>query len=104
MCFGESGFKGDDTGGPNVRFGEGCQTEHGSDVALIEGANLLHFGRGVDVVVAVRELDAALEQIRRVVVGIVEAGGDPEAKDICGVEVGVVESIDVGAYGQAKGV
>ena len=37
-------------------------------------------------------------------VGVVEAGGDPEAEDVGGVEVGVVEGVDVGAEGEAEGV
>jgi hypothetical protein len=39
-----------------------------------------------------------------VVVGVVEAGGYPEAEDICGAEVGAVEGVDVGAEGEAEGV
>jgi hypothetical protein len=38
------------------------------------------------------------------VVGIVEAGRDPEAKDIWSAVVGVIEGIDVGADGEAEGV
>ena len=37
-------------------------------------------------------------------VGVVEAGGDPEAEEVGGVEVGVVEGVDVGAEGVAEGV
>ena len=36
-------------------------------------------------------------------VGVVEAGGDPEAEEVGGVEVGVVEGVDVGAEGFAEG-
>ncbi len=36
-------------------------------------------------------------------VGIVEAGGDPDAEEVGGVEVGVVEGVDVGAQGVAEG-
>ena len=57
-----------------------------------------------EVVVAVGEFDAALEEVGGVVVGIVEAGSDPEAEDIGGVEVGDVEGVDVGAEGEAEGV
>ena len=57
-----------------------------------------------EVVVAVGEFDAALQEIRGVVVGVVEAGSDPEAEDVCGVEVGGVEGVDVGAEGEAEGV
>ena len=37
-------------------------------------------------------------------VGVVEAGRDPEAEDIGGVKVGVVEGVDVGTKRQAEGV
>ena len=37
-------------------------------------------------------------------VGIVEAGSDPEAEDIVGVEVGEIEGVDVGAEREAEGV
>ena len=37
-------------------------------------------------------------------VGIVEAGRDPEPEDIGGVEVGVVEGVDIGTKRQAEGV
>ena len=57
-----------------------------------------------EVVVAVGELDAALQEIGGVVIGVVEAGRDPEAEDVRGVEVGVVEGVDVGAEGEAEGV
>jgi len=38
------------------------------------------------------------------VVGVVEVGCDPEAEDVRGVEVGVVEGVDVGTEGEAEGV
>ena len=37
-------------------------------------------------------------------VGVVEAGRDPEPEDIGGVEVGVVEGVDIGPQRQAEGV
>ena len=104
LLFGDGGFEGEDTGGAGFGIGEAGEAEHGGDVGLVLGANLLHAGGVGEVVVAVGKLDAALEEVGGVVVGVVEAGSDPEAEDIGGVEVGVVEGIDVGAEGEAEGV
>ena len=57
-----------------------------------------------EVVVAIGQLDASLEEIGGVMVWVVEAGSDPEAEEIRGVEVGGVESVDVGAKSEAEGV
>jgi len=73
-------------------------------VSLVFFADFFHV-RGVrEVVVTVGKLDTALQEVCGVAVGIVEAGGDPEAEDVGGVEVGVVEGVDVGADGKAEGV
>ena len=37
-------------------------------------------------------------------IGVAEAGSDPESEEVGGVEVGVVEGIDVGAQAFAEGV
>ena len=104
LLLGDCGFERDDAGGAGFGVGEAGETEHGGDVKEIFGADFLHAVAGGEVVVAIGEFDAALEKVGRVVVGVVEAGGDPEAEDICGVEVGGVEGVDVGAEGEAEGV
>jgi hypothetical protein len=73
-------------------------------VGLVLGADLFHAVGVSEIVVAIRELGATLQKIRGVVIGVVEAGSDPEAEEIGGVEVGVVEGVDVGAEGETEGV
>ena len=103
LGFGDSGFEGEDAGGAGFGVGEAGETEHRGDVGLILFADLLHVGRVGEVVVAIGKFEAALEEIGGVVVGVVEAGSDPEAEDVGGVVVGVVEGVDVGAEGEAEG-
>ena len=52
-----------------------------------------------EIVFAVGELQATLQQIGSVVVGIAESGRDPQSKKIIGVKICVVEGIDIGAQG-----
>ena len=70
---------------------------------LVLLADGLHARRVGEVVVAVGESEAALQEVGRVVVGVVEAGRDPEAEEVGGVEVGVVEGVDVGAEAFRRG-
>ena len=73
-------------------------------MGLVLRADALHAVGVFEVVVAIGELAAALEEIGSVVVGVVEAGRDPEAEDVRGMEVGEVEGVDVGAEGEAEGL
>ena len=104
LLFGDGGLESEDASGAGLGFGEAGEAEHGGDVGLVLGADVLHAVGVGEVVVAVGQLDAALKKVGGVVVGVVEAGGDPEAEDVGGVEVGVVEGVDIGAEGQAEGV
>ncbi len=97
-------FERKDTDCAGAAFGKTCKAEHVCDVRLILCANLLHVRGGREIVITVGKLETTLKQVRGVAVGVVEAGRDPEAEDICGVEVGVVEGVDVGAEGEAEGV
>src|SRR4029077_5815673 len=55
------------------------------------------------VVVAARKFETTLHQVSGVVIGVVEARGNPEPKNIRGVKVGVVEGVDVGAQRFSEG-
>ncbi len=104
LLFGDGGLEGEDARGADVRIREAGETEHGADVILVLRPDDLH-GAGVgEIVVAVGEFDAALKEVWGVMFGVVEAGGDPDAEEIGGMKVGVVEGVDVGADGEAKGV
>ena len=59
-------------------------------------------GSVLQVVVAIRHPEAALEQVRRVAARIAEARRRPEPERTVGVEVGAVERIDVGAQAAAE--
>ncbi len=80
------------------------QLQHGRDVRLILGAHLLHVLVVGEVVLAVGKLQAALQQVGGVMIGIVEAGRDPQSEQVRGVEVGVVQGVDVGAQCLAQRV
>ena len=73
-------------------------------MGLVFRADGLHAVGVGEVVVAIGEFGAALEKIGGIVVGVVEAGSDPEAEDVRGVEVGGVEGVDIGAEGEAESV
>jgi hypothetical protein len=75
------------------------ESQHRGDVLLVLGADRGHRRGGVDVVAPVGQAEATLEQERGVLGWIVEVLGDPEAEQVLGVEVGVVERVDVGPEG-----
>ena len=50
-----------------------------------------------DVILAIGQLQAALQQVRGIVIGIVKARSHPQSEEVRGVEVGVVQRVDIGA-------
>ncbi len=100
---GDGGLKGEDAVGPGFGIGETGELEHGDDVGFVFRAGLLHGRRVGEVVVAIGEGEAALEEVGCVVVGIVEPGSDPETEDVLGVVVGVVEGVDISPDRVAEG-
>ena len=83
--------------GACVRVGESRQLEHGRDVRLILGADVTHVLVIGQVVLAIRQLQPALHDVGGVVIGIVEAGSDPQSKQVRGMEVGVVQRVNISA-------
>jgi len=69
---------------------------------LILRPHFLHVRVVAQVILAIGQHQAALHQIRGVVVRIVETRGDPQAKQIGGVEVGVVQRVRVRAQRLAQ--
>ena len=57
---------------------------------MIFGADVAHAVVVRDVVLAVRKLQAALKKVGGVMLGIVEARRDPQAKKIRGMKVGAI--------------
>ena len=55
-----------------------------------------------EIVFAVRQSQTALHQVSGIVLNFIESGRDPESEKICGVEVGVVERVDIGSQALAE--
>ena len=96
-------FEGDDTRGALVGVVEAGEFQDGCDVLPVLREDVAHRGAVREVVFAVGKLEAALHEVGVVVIGVVEAGRDPEAEEISGVEVGHVQRIDVSAKCFAEG-
>jgi hypothetical protein len=77
--------------------GDAAQGQDLGDVGQVLGARLDHRGLVRHVVFAVGHAQAALQQERRVLGGVVERRRDPQAQHVVGVEVGGVQGVDVGA-------
>jgi hypothetical protein len=104
LLFGNGCLEGEHAHGASFWVGEAGEAKHRRDVGLIFFADFFHAVGVREVVVAIGQLDASLEEVGGVMVGVVEAGGDPEAEEIGCVEVGGVEGVDVGAEGEAESV
>src|SRR4051794_20771007 len=93
-----------DASGARGRVGESGELKHLRDVRLVFRAELDHARTVGEIVVAIRKLQTSLQKIGGVMIGVVEAGSDPEAEDVCGMEVGIVEGVDIGAEREAESV
>ena len=56
-----------------------------------------------EVILAIGQFQTALQQVCSVVLGIVEAGSHPQSKKMCGVEVGVIQRVDVSTQSFSQG-
>ncbi len=101
---GDGLFEGEDVLGALFGVVETSEAEHRRHVGGVLGEDVLHVRRVGEVVIAAGEEIAALEEIGGVVIGIVEAGSDPETEQIGSVIVGVVEGVDIGAKSEAESV
>jgi len=63
-----------------LRVSHACEGEHRRKVCLILRSDFRHPGGGVEVIVAIRHAEAALEQERRIPRGVVQVRGNPEAE------------------------
>ena len=93
---GDGGFQGQDALSAGLGLGQARQFQHGHDVSSIGGAMLR--ARGREVVVAIRQPEAALHQMRHVAVRVAEPLMDPGAEEALGRGVGPV----VGVEGPSK--
>ena len=73
-------FQGDHASCACIRVVKSGEPKHGRDMGLIFRLNLLHVGAVAQIVLAVGQLDATLQQIRMVMLGIVKARSDPQTK------------------------
>ena len=103
VFFRDGMFQLDDALGARVRVRESRKLKHGRDVGLIFGADVAHAVAVGEVVFAVGQLQAALQQVGGIVVGIVEAGRDPQPEKIGGMKVGVVQGVDIGSQALTQG-
>jgi hypothetical protein len=77
------------------------EREHRADMGAVAGADLLHRARRIDVIVAIGQAEAPLQQVRRVAIRLIEVLRDPQAEQVLGIEVGRVQRIDVGPQAAA---
>ncbi len=85
-----------------VAVGEAGELQHCGNVRLVLRAQITHVLVVLQVILAVGQLQTALQQVGVVVLVVVKARRHPQAEEIGGVEVGVVQRIDVGAQGFAQ--
>ena len=97
MRLGDAVLQLEDPRGLRISIGDAGELQHGGDVRLILRSDLRHARRLVEVVVAVRHAQAALQQEGRIAGRVVEVLRDPEAEQVVGVEIRVVQHVDVGA-------
>ena len=93
----------DDRGGTPCRIGDAHQAEHRGDVLRVGLAQRRHLRARRHVVVTIRQPEAALQQVRHVLAGVLHPLRDEHAEQVLGLEVGGVQRIDVGADGAADG-
>src|SRR5580693_9064913 len=94
MCFGDSVLQSNDVLGAGVRVGESGKLEQSRNVRLIFGSEAAHARTVGKVIFAVGHFQAALQQIGGIVLGVVEAGCDPQTEKIGSMKV-VVQAIDI---------
>ena len=73
------------------------------DVRLVLGADVAHVLAVGEVIFAIRQLQAALQQVGDVCSESIEARRHPQSKKIRRMKIGVVQRVHVGAKGFAEG-
>ena len=99
---GDAFLEREDALGAASRVGHAGELQHRFDVLPVLAPDRGHRRRGVEIVAPVRHAKTALEQERRVPGGVVQVLRHPEAEQVLGVEVGVVQRVDVGPQCGAK--
>ena len=92
-------FKRQDSRGLGFRVCNACQFQDRRDVRLVLSAQLGHFRRRIEVVVAIGHSQAALQQVENVVVRVRKTLVHPHAEDVIGVGG---ESVDLSIQGCAE--
>ena len=92
----------EDAGGLALRVRQMRQRQHGGDMRLVLGADVGHVLRRIEVVVAVRHPQAALQQERQVAGGIIQVLRHPQTQQVPGIQVGGVEHVHVRAQRGAE--
>ncbi len=78
------------------------QLQHGGHMGGVLGADGGHALRGIQVVAALRQAQAALEEEGRVAVGLVQVLGHPEAEEVGRVVLGGVQHVHIGPQRRAQ--
>ncbi len=84
-------------GGARGRVLEARQLKHRRDMRLVLLPQLNHMRSCGEIVVAVRHSETALEQIRKAVGRVRQALGDPDSEEVLGLEVRVVQRVNIRA-------
>ena len=101
--FGDPPLELEDPRGLRLGGGDPGELQHALDVGLVLAPDLRHPPRRVEVVGAIGHPEATLQEERRVAVRVVQVLRHPEAEQVVGMELGVVEDVDVRAQVAAQG-
>ena len=85
-----------------ARVENGRQLEHSRDVRLVLLSQFRHMRRGGDIVIAIRHAETALEKVSVAARWVFQPLRHPHPEKVPGFEVGVVQSIDIGAQTPAQ--
>ena len=88
--------------GAGLGVGHAHQRQHLADIGAVAVADPGHRRRVGEIIIAVRQAEAALQQIGHVAVRLLQPLGDEHAEQILGAEAGRVQRIDVGAHAGAE--
>src|SRR5471032_300312 len=102
MGGGDAGFQRDDAPRPGGGVGKAGLLQHGGHVVAVGRQHRFLAGVVGQVEAALRQAQAALQQVGHVVRGVVQAGGDPQAEQVFAGAPAQVERIDVGAQPRAQ--
>ncbi len=103
MFFGDGVLEIENAPGALVGIGKAGQLQHRGDVRQVLRAQISHVLRVGQIIFTIRKLQPALHQVSGVMVRIAESRRNPQAEKVCGVEIRVVEGVDVRAQRFSKG-